>query len=216
MKGPVISSSDPAVADATDAAVLKEYGFERLEKASYTRDDGRAVAIKAAVFADASGAYGAFTYYYAPEMREETIGAGAAFSNNRVLFYQGNVLVDAVFDRMSVMSAAQMRVLAGLLPQAEGNKRNPPSLPTYLPKRPSQVTLEKSTTKYILGPVTLDRVGSPLPNSMVDFKSGAEVVIAKYGVNAGDSTLMLIEYPTPQIAAAQLRPGRSRKAKPDR
>lgn len=205
MKGPVISSSDPAVADATDAAVLKEYGFERLEKASYTRDDGRAVIIKAAVFADASGAYGAFTYYYSPEMREETIGAGAAFLNNRVLFYQGNVLVDAVFDRMSVMSAAQMRVLAGLLPQAEGNKRNPPSLPSYLPKQPSHVSLERSTTKYILGPVTLDRVGSPLPNSMVDFKSGAEVLIARYGVNAGDSTLMLIEYPTPQIAAAQLR-----------
>ncbi len=40
---------------------------------------------------------------------------------------------------------------------------------------------------------------------MVDFKSGAEVVIGKYAVNAGDSTLMLIEYPTPQIAAERLR-----------
>ena len=80
MKGAVTSSSDPAVADATDAAVLKEYGFERLEKASYTRDDGRAVIIKAAVFADASGAYGAFTYYYAPEMREETAGQRSAIT----------------------------------------------------------------------------------------------------------------------------------------
>jgi hypothetical protein len=204
-KDAVASSSDPAVADATDAAVLKEYGFERLEKATYARDDGRTVVVKAAVFADASGAYGAFTYYDSPEMREETIGAAAAYLNNRVLFYQGNVLVDAVFDRMSVMSAAQMRVLAGLLPQAEGNKRNPPSLPAYLPKQPAQMTLGPHTTKYILGPVTLDRVGSALPNSLVDFKSGAEVVVARYGVNAGDATLMLIEYPTPQIAAAQLR-----------
>ena len=40
---------------------------------------------------------------------------------------------------------------------------------------------------------------------MVDFKSGAEVVIAKYQAKAGDSTLMLIEYPTPQLAAEKLR-----------
>ena len=45
------------------------------------------------------------------------------------------MLVDAVFDRMSVMSAAQLRELAGLLPQAAGNKGKLPPLPDYLPKR---------------------------------------------------------------------------------
>src|ERR1700681_4703500 len=205
VKGAVAKSDDPAAADAVNAPVLKEYGFQRLEKAAYTRDDGRNLVIKAAVFEDASGAYGAFTYYYSAEMGEETIGGQAAFLNNRVLFHQGNVLVDAVFDRMSVMSAAQLRGLAGLLPQAEGSKANSPALPTYLPKRAFEKNLEQNTTKYILGPVTLDRVGSPLPASMVDFKSGAEVVIGKYAADAGDATLMLIEYPTPQIASERLR-----------
>jgi len=205
VKGAVAKSDDPAAADAVNAPVLKEYGFQRLEKAAYARDDGRNLVIKAAVFEDASGAYGAFTYYYSAEMGEETIGGQAAFLNNRVLFHQGNVLVDAVFDRMSVMSAAQLRVLAGLLPQAEGGKDNSPALPTYLPKRAFEKNLEQNTTKYILGPVTLDRVGSPLPASMVDFKSGAEVVIGKYAADAGDATLMLIEYPTPQIASERLR-----------
>src|SRR5208337_5650027 len=60
VKGAVARSDDPAVADAANATVLKEYGFQRLEKAAYTRDDGRNLVIKAAVFADASGAYGAF------------------------------------------------------------------------------------------------------------------------------------------------------------
>jgi hypothetical protein len=209
VKGAVAKSDDPAVADAANAPVLKEYGFERLEKAAYTRDDGRNLTIKAAVFEDASGAYGAFTYYYSDEMGEETIGGQAAFLNNRVLFYQGNVLVDAVFDRMSVMSAAQLRELAGLLPQAEGNKNNPPSLPTYLPRRPfpgnPEKNFEKNTTKYIMGPVALGRIGSPLPASMVDFKSDAEVVIGKYAVTAGDATLMLIQYPNSQIATERLR-----------
>ena len=63
MKGDVARSADPAVADAANAPVLKEYGFVRMEKAAYTRDDGRNLTITAAVFADASGAYGAFTYY---------------------------------------------------------------------------------------------------------------------------------------------------------
>jgi len=204
VKGAVSRSDDPAAADATNAPVLTEYGFQRLEKAAYTRDDGRNLVLKAAVFADASGAYGAFTYYYSEEMGQETIGRQAAFLTNRVLFYQGNVLVDAVFDRMSVMSASQMRQLAGLLPQPEDNKDKLPSLPTRLPKG-SDKSLEKNTTKYILGPVALDRVGAPLPSAMVDFKSGAEVVLARYAATAGDATLMLIEYPTPQIAAERLR-----------
>ena len=205
VQGEVTKSNDPAVADATNAPVLKEYGFQRLEKAAYKRDDGRNLTIKAAVFTDASGAYGAFTYYQSPEMADETIGGQGASANNRVLFYQGNVLVDAVFDKVSVMSAAQLRQLAGLLPQAEDSKRNPPALPMYLPKASAERHPERNTTKYVLGPVSLDRVGSPLPAGMVDFAAGAEVVMSRYDVNAGDATLMLIEYPTPQIAADRLR-----------
>jgi hypothetical protein len=205
LKDEIVNSNDPAAADATNAPVLKEYGFERLEKATYTRDDGRTLTIRAAVFADASGAYGAFTYYHSDDMGEETIGAQGAFLNNRVLFCQGNVLIDAVFDKMSVMSASQLRQLAGLLPQIEGNKGKAPLLPSRLPKRAGDVSLERNTTKYILGPAALDRIGSPLPASLVDFKSDAEVAIARYGVNAGDATLMLIEYPNSQIAAERLR-----------
>ncbi|MGA9414414.1 MAG: DUF6599 family protein [Terriglobales bacterium] len=207
-KGDISRSDDPAAADAANAAVLKEYGFVRLEKAAYTRDDGRNLTIRAAVFEDVSGAYGAFTYYYSPDMEQETIGGQGAFLNNRVLFYQGNVLVDAAFDRMSVMSASQLRQLAGLLPQAGGGKNKPPPLPGYLPKaisaRSGDGNLEKNTTKYILGPIALNRIGSPLPASMVDFKSGAEVVLGTYAAAAGDATLMLIEYPTPQIATERL------------
>jgi hypothetical protein len=201
VKDSVIKSSDPVAADETNAPVLKEYGFQRLEKATYTRDDGRKLDIKAAVFDDASGAYGAFTYYKIPEMLNEKIGGQASSLNNRVLFYEGNILVDAVFDKLSVMSAAELRELAGLLPQPPPNVRNLPPLPIYLPRE----TYRKNTAKYIMGPVTLDRVGSPLPTPMVDFKSGAEVVIAKYNAMAGEATLMLISYPTPQIAIEKLR-----------
>jgi len=201
VSGIVAKSVDAAVADAANAAVLKEYGFQRFEKADYTRDDGRKLAVKAAVFDDASGAYGAFTYYQTPAMLEEKIGGQAGSLNNRVLFFQGNVLIDAVFDKLSAMSAAELRELAGLLPRPAGSAGKLPTLRNYLPTR----GYAKNTTKYILGPAALDRTGAPLPGATVDFKSGAEVILGKYSATAGDSTLMLIAYPTPQIAAEKLR-----------
>src|SRR5260370_28918255 len=93
IKGAVAKSDDPAAADAVNAPVLKEYGFQRLEKAAYTRDDGRNLVVKAAVFGDAIVAYGAFTYYNSAEMGDEIIGRQAAFLDNRVLFYPWNVPV---------------------------------------------------------------------------------------------------------------------------
>lgn len=197
----ISKSSDPAEADPVNAPVLKEYGFQHLEKATYTRDDGNKLAIKAAVFEDTSDAYGAFTFYKTPAMLNEKIGAQGSSLNNRILFYRGNILVDAVFDKLTVMSAAELRELAGVLPLPTGNAANLPPLPTYLPRQ----TYEKNTAKYILGPVTLDRVGAPLPSATVDFTSGAEVVLGNYSVAAGHATLMLIAYPTPQIAIARLQ-----------
>jgi len=194
------ASVDPAAADETNAPVLREYGFQRLEKATYSRQGGRKLSVKAAVFADATGAYGAFTYYKTAVMQDESIGAQAASLRNRVLFYQGKVLVDAVFDRLTPMSAAELRELAGVLPIPAGNARNLPPLPNYIPKQ-----VDAKQAKYILGPVGLDRVGSPIPASLVDFKSGAEVVIARQPAKLGEATLMLIEYPTPQLAAEKFR-----------
>ena len=62
------TSQDPGVADPVNAAVLKEYGFTDLESAIYTRNDGHKLTLKAARFEDASGAYGAFTFYREPAM----------------------------------------------------------------------------------------------------------------------------------------------------
>ena len=129
------TSKDPAVADSVNAALLKEYGLTDFESGTYTRDDGRKVALKAIRFTDASGAYGAFTYYKMPQMLKESIPDQASSLNERVLFYRGNILVDAVFDKLTAMSAAELRELVGrrcLCPP--GTRGNLPILPQYLPK----------------------------------------------------------------------------------
>ncbi len=56
-----------------------------------------------------------------------------------------------------------------------------------------------------MGPVALEEVDAPIPSQLVGFNAGAEVVLGKYASSGGDSTLMLISYPTPQIAADHLR-----------
>jgi hypothetical protein len=195
------TSNDPRIADPVNAAVLKEYGFTSFESATYIRDDGRRLTLKAARFGDASGAYGAYTYYKTPAMLIEKIGDGAASMNERVLFYRGNILVDAVFQKLSAMSAAELREMAEGLPLPPGNTRNLPGLPAYLPAQ----SYVKNTAKYVVGPTALENVDAPVPSELVDFNAGAEVVVGNYNSSGGEATLMLISYPTPQIAADHLR-----------
>ncbi len=190
-------STDPAAADPTNASLLKEYGFTDFESATYTRDDGRTVAIKAARFADATGAYGAFTYYRAPEMLQQEIGSQGASLGERVLFYRGNVLVDAVFRDANAMSASELRELSRDIPLPQGTAQNLANFLSYVPHGPN----ERGIAKYVVGPVGLEKIGSPLPAASVDFSTGAEVALGTYG----EAKLMLISYPTPQIAGAHLR-----------
>jgi hypothetical protein len=199
--GPPRTSADPAVADPVNAAVLKEYGFNGFESAAYTRDDGRKLTLKVARFDDASGAYGAYTYYKTPPMLIEKIGDGAASLNERVLFYRGNILVDAVFQKLSAMSAAELREMADGLPLPSGNTRNLPGLPAYLPTQ----SYVKNSAKYVVGPAALQNLDAPIPPELVDFNAGAEVVVGNYNGSGGEATLTLIAYPTPQIAAEHLR-----------
>jgi hypothetical protein len=193
-------SADSAVADPVNAALLKEYGFTDFEAAIYTRDDGRKLTLKAARFQDATGAYGAFTYYRVPDMRNEEIGTKGASLNQRVLFFKGNILVDAVFERLSAMSAAELRDLSDHLPRPLGSAENLPVLPRYLPAK----FFVSNTAKYVVGPIGLEKTAAPLAASYVDFSKGAEVMMGNYHTSDGGATLMLINYPTPQLATAQL------------
>jgi hypothetical protein len=199
--GSVKTTSNPAQADSAYPAVLKEYGFTDSETATYTRDDGRKLIIKAARFGDATGAYGAFTFYRQPVMKTEEIGTKAASANNRILFFRSNVLVDVNFDRVTEMSGAELRELAAVLPSAHGSADNLPSLPQYLPKKDAV----ENSAKYILGPQALLASHAPLTPEQIDFGTEPEVLYQDYTSHNGDLTLTVINYPTPQIAAARLK-----------
>jgi hypothetical protein len=188
-------SAQPSVADPGDAVPLQEYGFTRYESAGYTRDDGE-LTVKAMEFGDATGAYGAFTFYRRPTMSAVDIGGGGAFDGTRVLFWNGTILVDAKFQHITPMSAGELRDLITQLPKAIGNQGTLPTLPRYLPPQ----HLERETVRYAIGPQSYQMSGGVLPPSLVDFGRSAEVVTAEYNALGGTGTLTIINYPDTDIA----------------
>jgi hypothetical protein len=196
LSAPAKISTAPETADGANADLLKEDGFAQFAAATYTRN-GDKLSVRAIRFVDASGAYAAYTFYRRPGLPKQEVGFGGVFDGTRVLFWQSATLVDATFDHLTGMSAAELRELAGSLPKADGGAGVPPPLPGYLP----QTSLDPQSTRYALGPIGYVRGGGLLPPSLVDFNRGAEVITAQYSGRDGDGALTLIDYPTPQLAA---------------
>lgn len=181
---------------AGDAAVLKEYGLTESVSAGYA-SGGHRLAVRAWHFQDATGAFGAFTFFREPDMQAENIGSGGAASSNHHLFWTGAVVIDATFAQPVPKEDAILSALAADLPKAGGTQGVPPSLPNYLPKG----QLNSGSVHYVIGPAAWAQLNSPLPASAIDFTLDAEAVSGRYGA----ATLTLIMYPTPQIAGGHLK-----------
>jgi hypothetical protein len=187
------SQTDPAAAQA-----LKEYDFTDAMLGDYKRG-GETASLRAMRFHDASGAYGAYSFYRQNGWPKEEIGSGATSNHNRVLFWRGNIVVDANFSHVGPMTGSELRDLAGRLPVPGGNREIPPPILSDLPRD----SLDAQTTHYALGPAGYAGAGGVLPADLVGFDRGAESVTANYSLRSAVATLTIINYPTPQMAAAQ-------------
>lgn len=192
-------TSDPAQVDAASMAALKEYDFSYAEIATYQRDVGETVTLRALRFEDTSGAYGAYSYFRQNGWPKEDIGTGATSNHNRVLFWKGNTVVDANYSHIGPMTAGELRSIAAHLPLPTGNRSLAPPIMVFLPT----ANLDHQTTHYAEGPAGYVGGEGVLPPGLVDFDKGAETVTANYTMSSGPATLTIIEYPTPQIAMAQ-------------
>ena len=197
---PAQPSTNPADADPVNASALKEYGFTDVTTATYTRDDGRQLSLRVARFEDTSGAFGAYTFYRAHQMQPEEIGDRAASLGQRVLFFRGKLLVDATFTKLSAMSAAELRELSDDLPKTPEVQGKMPDLVAYLPRR----AFVSHSAKYIVGPLAFEKIAPEFSPGLVDFAKSPEVVLGDYRISNSDARLILIGYPTPQVAASEL------------
>lgn len=194
-QGAPATGASPAAIDATNAQVLTEFGLKNFAETEYRRGSGVAH-MRVMRFADATGAYGAFTFYRKPDMKPEPIGGGGAGNANESIFWTGVTLVDVTFNPSAAPSQASLKSLAEKLPPTAGSNSVPPTLPGYLPAK----SLDATTVRYAIGPAAYSQGGGVLPASAIDFSQDAEVVTAQYSSANGRGTLTLIEYPTPQMS----------------
>lgn len=174
---------------------MNEYGLKEFAESDYHRG-GSKMDVRAMRFVDATGAYGAFTFYRKPQMKPLAIGKGAAGDSHEIVFWTGTTVVDATFPAEPPGAASSLQALAKALPPAGGSSGVPPTLPNYLPVK----SLDRMTIRYAIGPAGYVRGGGVLPPSSIDFNRDAEAVTAQYSTSSGQGTLTLLEFPTPQIA----------------
>ncbi|HEV2490787.1 MAG TPA: DUF6599 family protein [Candidatus Acidoferrales bacterium] len=184
------------------SAALVEYGASAAVKREYVRDGhGReTLAATLYTFQDASGAYGAFSFLRTPEMTRAEFTEHSMKSRDRVLALKGSQLLEIRGNGVAEESTTIKELVALLNAPAQGAVY--PSLPSRMPA----MDLIPKTDHYFLGPIALAKFW-PVTNASGDwigFSAGAEAEEARYHIGGREATLLVVDYPTPQIAATQL------------
>jgi hypothetical protein len=178
-----------------EAAILREYGCLRAESASYRKGASR-WQVTLFRMQDRTGAFGAHSLLRGagPAL---PVGEAGTRTAARQAFYQGNYFVWA--DPLA--DTAALGALAQALARLPEHVASLPVLDSFLPA----AGRVRGSEQYFLGPAALAQVYSPAPGDWVGFAYGAEVQLARYQYGGGEAVLLLISYPTPQIAAERLR-----------
>jgi hypothetical protein len=185
--------------------VLQESGIVRIDDRPYQKGADQ-LGLRVYQFKDPSRAYEFYTFAVVPGMRSLGLGQYSAIQQNDARLLIGNFVVQAGLSE-KVEPAALQDVVDALKTRAD--KTPLPSIPTYLP-----VTTERvfGSEKYAFGPRgfqsaarTLERPDIADLAKEAGFENDAEVMFARYRNPKEDAVLLLIEYPTPQLAEQHLR-----------
>jgi hypothetical protein len=187
-----------AAAGPADTKILQEYGLRLSEAAGYQRGE-RKLQVSAFTFPDATGAYGAFTFFRTPSMAKEDFCDDAASDGNHVLLRCTNVLLDVKLDQVTAMTPAEMRELGSDIPRVGGNLAELPKLPLHLS------TAAQINVRYIVGPLALDQLKETVDSKLIDFSLSPEVAVGTEQTLDGTGTVVVAQYPTNQIAKAQIQ-----------
>ncbi len=179
------------------AAILRELGVEKAEQRTYRRNS-TAIVITLFRFRDPTGAYGGYQLMSLPELAPAEGAELGALSDHLAVFAFSSLLV-RVEGRGLKSNAAELQALvASLSSQAKEGAGPFPSLSQYLP----QGALPGSR-RFALGVQGLENALPTGKGDWLGFDMGAEVEAAHYRVAGREATLLLVIYPTPQVALAR-------------
>jgi len=156
-------------------------------------------------FRDPSSAYEVYTSFLRPGLSASTVAPLTAAGNDQLIALVGNRVV--TISPIKYASDGDLMLLLDQLKQASDRSPLPP-IRAYLP----DIDMVQGSQKYALGQAGFDAALQTLKESKftsitpeIGFAKGAEAMLANYHSATGTETLVLIEYPTPQIAEQQLK-----------
>jgi hypothetical protein len=157
-------------------------------------------------FKDPSAAYEIYTLRLHPGMSPSTVAPLTAVANGELVALVGNRVVTV--SPIRVASDGDLKLLLDKLKQSSDQAPLPP-IRGYLPEE----DMVQGSQKYALGPAgfaaalqSLNEARFSAITPEIGFNKGAEAMLASYHSSGGkNETLILVEYPTPQIAEQQLK-----------
>ncbi len=204
--GPVRKIAPNFASDAQKMAVFAESGVSQTALATYGFGASTTKAT-AWAFQDSSGAYEAFTYLRSPDMTtfDSSLTHTAAFDRDRALLSAGNLLVE-----VAPASEVTLGDLKDLLRRivATADKTPFPPIQTFLAKDgrvPSSERYALGATGFRFAAGSLGRSDFASLADQAGFSSGAEAIFARYKGGPNEAVVLLIDYPTPQLAELHLR-----------
>ncbi len=203
--------------DTQKPALSLEAGEREFRQCQFT--SGRQiVTILAGRYRDPSSAYEVYTSLLRPAMQPSTVGRFTAVDDWGLIALVGDIVFEVRQPRN--ISTKDLQELVSILALQSAKTPLPP-VREYLPKE----DLVNATQRYSLGPVGLRRALEPLTSRVfrssstpdserekylaivnrIGFGSGAEAMLAEYRSGRDGALLLLIDYPTPQLAELHLR-----------
>ena len=181
-----------------DLGFAKEAGLRTVNDCEYAAE-GKTIEIRLAQYNDPSSAYEVFTSLVRTGMMPTNVGQVGAFDKESVLIQEGSLVLRS---SANVSKDDLGALVKAVDPQSE--KTPLPPVRMYLPT-PGRIV---GTERYALGPEALQEalhgLGATDTEALVKaagFTSSAEAMLARYSLpGKGNGILLLIEYPTPQLA----------------
>jgi hypothetical protein len=203
----VANSGAPAPAAAGAPAMMdgirQEYGQLSQEEIWYAKTDASGHAptelqVICYHLKDPSGAYGLYSFFRDAGMTPSDLTEHASVSDSHALILVGNLIL-VIQDNSAPLQKKDLKALvAAVQPHAEEGAL--PTLPFYLP----EAHRLDASDKYVLGPQALEQVFPFKIGNLVGFQHSAEAEVARYRLGGRDEVLLIVGFPTDQLAAAQL------------
>ena len=184
--------------------ILAESGVVKIQDRPYKKGDDQ-LGLRVYEFKDPSRAYEFYTFAVVPGMQPLEFGNHGAIRQDDARVLVGNFVVQAALSEHLSPTVLQS-VIEAL--KAGADQTPLPSIRNYLPTEGRVFGSEK----YAAGPIgfqsaarALDRPElANLVNEVGFDRDDAEAMFGQYHTGKGEAVMLLIEYPTPQLAEQHL------------